>query len=231
MNNNKFNIGDRVELLSVDQYDTAYKLKTGDIGIITYLGYKGSCRVDFPNKLNRVIYYSQIKLVEEPIENIQTKEKYVKCIDFTPFWCDLELNKIYKVIDESKYVYRLEGVSTLWGKSKFEEIPNPQNPVKSSVSEPRKSNKMELLMPVLDIIERLQELEVNKDNIEEIISKIESDELIESCGRWHELKIQELEYEKSVLEKENTELKAKIYSMNFDMCDILTIVDKYKEMK
>ena len=229
MNNNKFNIGDRVELLSVDQYDTAYKLKTGDIGIITYLGYTGICRVDFPNKLNRVVYYDQIKLVEKSMKTPQSKEKYVKCIDNKEYALGiLELQNLYKVTSESNMCYKLEinSPNKWWNKERFEkiEIPNPQNPVKSSVSEPQKSNKMELLMPILDIIERLQELEIDKDNVEDIIARIEYEDASEDEIKLLKNKIKELD-------DENSELKAKIYSMNFDMCDILTIVDKYKEMK
>jgi hypothetical protein len=132
--------------------------------------------------------------------------KYVKCIDDEHSKDTLELNKSYKVIGEIETYYKLEVDNGWWHRTRFEEIPNPQNPVKSSVSEPINPNKMELLMPVLDIIERLQELEVDKDNVEEIISRIESDEKIESSSRWYELKIQELEYEKSKLQKENKDL-------------------------
>ena len=206
MSEYEYKIGDKVELLSIDQYDMAYKLKVGDIGIITYLGYDRYCRVAFSNA-ERIVYYDQIKLVEEQIENPQSKEKFVKCIDNKGNAFNvLELNKLYQVIDEDIIYYELKDNATFWNKSRFEEIPNPQNLVKSSVSEPLKSNKLELLMPVLDIIERLQELEVDKDNIEEMIARIESDEAIESSNRWYELKIQELEYENSKLQKENVDL-------------------------
>ena len=206
-----FNVGDKVELLSVDVYDKEYNLKVGDKGVITSLD--SHCNISFPNILeSMIIYYDQIKLVESDTEEIkeipQAEEKYVKCIDNTGFAEDnLKLDKIYKVTGEGELNYELANIDrSYWRKDRFIEIPNPQNPVKSSVSEPLKSNKMELLRPVLDIVERLQELEVDKDNIEEMIARIESDEAIESSNRWYELKIQELEYENSKLQKENVDL-------------------------
>ena len=71
--------------------------------------------------------------------------KYVKCVDDKGNAFNvLELNKIYQVIDEDIIYYELKDNATFWNKSRFEEIPNPQNLVKSSVSEPQKSNKLEL---------------------------------------------------------------------------------------
>ena len=132
-------------------------------------------------------------------------KKYIKCIDNKGNAFNvLELNKLYQVIDEDIIYYELKDNATFWNKSRFEEIPNPQNLVKSSVSEPLKSNKLELLMPVLDVIEKLQELKIDKDNVEEIISRIESEETKQEEIKYYENKITILEEEKSKLQKENT---------------------------
>ena len=61
-------------------------------------------------------------------------------------------------------------------------------------------------MPILDIIERLQELEIDKSSIDDIVSKIESEETKQEEIKYYELKIQELEYENSKLQKENVDL-------------------------
>lgn len=147
--------------------------------------------------------------------------KYVKCIDDEHSKDTLELNKSYKVIGEIETYYKLEVDNGWWHRTRFEEIPNPQNPVKSSVSEPINPNKMELLMPVLDIIERLQELEIDKDNIENIITKIESEGTKQEEIKYYENKIEQLE-------EENADLKAKIYNINIDMRNILTIINGYR---
>jgi len=161
---------------------------------------------------------------EEQIENPQSKEKYVKCTNNCFSGGELILGNTYIITFEDGYNCEIKGSDNLWSKSRFIEIPNPQNLVKSSVSEPLKSNKMELLRPVLDIVEALINLEVNEEDVENMITRIESEGTKQEENKYYENKIE-------LLEEENAELKAKIYSMNFDMCDILTIVDKYKEMK
>ena len=147
--------------------------------------------------------------------------KYVKCVDDEHSKDTLELNKSYKVIGEIETYYKLEVDNGWWHRTRFEEIPNPQNPVKSSVSEPQKSKKLELLRPVLDIVEALINLEVNEEDVENMITRIESEGTKQEENKYYENKIE-------LLEEENAELKAKIHNINIDMRNILTIVNGYR---
>ena len=75
-----FKVGDTVELLSIDDWDKAYKLKVGDKGVIKSVGeYTDACRIYFENIIEVVlIYYKQLKLaepntIEEPSQSIPNK--------------------------------------------------------------------------------------------------------------------------------------------------------------
>ena len=64
----KFKVGDTVELILVDDYDTSYGLKIGDRGVISDLPTISTikhCVLDFENIKSKTIYIDQIKLVEE----------------------------------------------------------------------------------------------------------------------------------------------------------------------
>ena len=202
----KYKVGNELKIKDDLKFILAYtnKIKQerlqdeyrGRTTFITHVFDNGQYKVDIDS--------GQYRWTNNDFEGL-AKNKYVKCIDNICNLTDkLELHKIYKVISEYECNYELEGTDTLWGKSRFEEILNSQNPVKSSVSEPLKSNKMELLMPILDIIERLQELEIDKSSIDDIVSKIESEETKQEEIKYYENKITILEEENSKLQKENT---------------------------
>lgn len=76
-----FKVGDKVELISVDGYDTPYGLKIGDRGVIStmYNSCYDACKVNFTNIEGKPICLDQIKLVkpnismEEPTQSIPNK--------------------------------------------------------------------------------------------------------------------------------------------------------------
>lgn len=101
----KFKIGDKVELISVDEYDQLCGLKIGDIGIITKImtDVDNAYRIDFKKVSYRTIYYKQIKLVEE---YIIIKPKYVKCT--TSKFDYINKNEVCEVVSEFEDTYAIK---------------------------------------------------------------------------------------------------------------------------
>ena len=140
-----FKIGDRIELLSIDQYDRMYDLRIGDRGTVSELIDRSCCVVTFPSVLGKILYCEQIKLVEDtfveepsptPKSHFipKTKEvspKYVRCIDEIGSEDALELDKIYKVLGVYEEGYILNTVTHkgyLWFKFRFVEVDSPIEP-------------------------------------------------------------------------------------------------------
>ena len=136
-----FKIGDKVEIISIDQYDKAYNLKVGDRGIVSELIDRSCCGVTFSSVLGKILYYEQIKLVDEDFveepsptpkshfipKTKETKPKYVKCI--TSEFRNIKKDEVYEVLKEYYDEYVLEQGN--YSKRYFVEVDSPIEPTQS----------------------------------------------------------------------------------------------------